>query len=405
MSFSNKKIEVIGLGYVGLPLACIIANQGFNVLGYDINENLVKSINDHTFQSEEPGLKTLLNEVQCKQFFAFTEPQKADIYIICVPTPLTECKKPDLSYVESAAKTIAKFIKPGDLIILESTIPIGTTESIKNSIFSINKNITNHDIYFSHCPERVLPGNALEEIIYNKRIIGGLTNSATDITAEFYSNFCEGEIIKTTDKTAELVKLSENTFRDINIAYANELSMICEENNIDVKEVIKYANMHPRVNIHNPGVGVGGHCIPVDPWFIVNQTKEYSNLIKKAREVNIMKEKWIANKIFKTFKAGKFNRIVLAGITYKKDVDDFRESPSLRIAELIHSELKQKIILFDPYISKLKVDNKKFLTCQKINLSDNDLVAIMVDHKEFSFLSALYKNNNSNQESFVMNFS
>ena len=292
-------ISVLGLGYVGLPTAVLLAKSGLKVNGVDTNKHLISTLKNSTFNYDEPGLNSLIKEVMSNESLAVTEvPLRSRFFIVCVPTPVDKDDNPDCSYVYSAIDSIIDLLEPESTIILESTIPLGTTSNVASYIQSQNSHI-NWPVQLAHCPERVLPGNALNEIIYNNRIIGGTSPETTDNVAKLYRRFTQGQIQKTTSTIAEFAKLAENTFRDINIAYANELSMIAAAANVDINEVIRLANMHPRVNIHKPGIGVGGHCIPIDPCFLASEFPELAKIIKTARQVNIQKESWIVDQILK----------------------------------------------------------------------------------------------------------
>jgi UDP-N-acetyl-D-mannosaminuronic acid dehydrogenase len=382
----NKTVCVIGLGYIGLPTAALLANKGFSVFGVDINEEVVSTINEGKIHIVEAGLGTFVKSaVSTGQLKAFNKIQLSDIYMICVPTPFhtnSGIPKPNIEYVLSAAKSIASFIKSGDIIILESTSPVGTTEKIKQILIDCGTNLK--DVHIAYCPERVLPGKIMREIVENDRIVGGLTSSSTKEVSNFYSFFVDGKIFETNAKTAEMCKLAENSFRDLNIAYANELSMICDNQGINVWDLIKLANKHPRVNILQPGTGVGGHCIAVDPWFIISLDNENTKLIRSAREVNNFKTKWVINKI-KTYADKHISKnsvkpnITCLGLTFKPDIDDLRESKALEVVEaLLEDGYKIKVV--EPNIKS----HKKFLM---LNLSDAieeaDIICILVNHREF----------------------
>lgn len=347
MQFST--ISLIGLGYIGLPTAAILASRMGNVVGVDVNKDVVESITNGNVKTLEPGLTELLAQVSGSALRAVTTPEAADAFIIAVPTPITEDHKPDISYVRSAALSLAPVLRAGNLIILESTSPVGTTEQMAQWLAEARPDLSfpqqagdGADIQVAYCPERILPGKMLEELIHNDRIVGGLTRTASDMAATLYRLFVEGEIHITSVRTAELCKLAENSFRDVNIAYANELSMICDKLDIDVQELISLANHHPRVNILQPGCGVGGHCIPVDPWFIVDSAPEEARLIRTAREVNDSKPDWMVNKIKQTItvylkehpeKQIKDVSIACYGISYKEGTNDLRNSPALKIVQ------------------------------------------------------------------------
>ncbi len=405
MNFKPKKICVVGLGYIGLPTAVVIAKTGIHTIGVDIDQRIVEAINSGNAHVSEPNLGNALNEALKKGFFkAFTVPTVADVFIIAVPTPLTaEEKKPDLSFVRSATKSICPHLKAGDLIILESTVPVGTTERMLSWISEERPDlqIPNNegllqDIFVAFCPERVLPGRIMDEIISNDRVIGGITRECAERARSLYRNFVSGEcVIASHSRVAELTKLSENSFRDVNIAFANELSMICGELKVDIWEVLKLANRHPRVNMLNPGPGVGGHCIAVDPWFIVSSVPKSSRLMKKAREVNDMKPYWVIRKVTETIVKLKTQlgdpkinpKIAIYGITFKADVEDLRESPSLMIAEHLGLKYPDQVVVVDPFVQH---QNKSFeyfdLMGYDQALSHAEIHLMLVDHSEFKCL-------------------
>lgn len=379
-------VNVIGLGYIGLPTAAILARSGHSVVGVDINQELIKTINQGQFSNLEPGLDDVLDEAVANGYLeASFSARSADVHIICVPTPL--CKDeinptPDLSYVFEAAKSLAPYLKIDDLLIIESTISVGTSEEVSSILEGIGIDI--NKIHIAHCPERVIPGNIMEELVHNDRIVGGLTDTATDRAVEFYKTFVTGNVIKTNSRTAELCKLSENSFRDINIAFANELSMICDRENIDVWELIELANRHPRVNILQPGVGVGGHCIAVDPWFIVAENEDDTEIIQAARHVNLAKTDWVVNKIHSLMESKNLAdttnfRIGCLGVTFKPDVDDIRESPALEVVKKLLAS-GNDVMVADPNVSE---DISFELFNLETVLRDADLLVILVKHKEF----------------------
>tara|TARA_B100000886_G_C20412528_1_gene487734 strand:+ start:30 stop:1238 length:1209 start_codon:yes stop_codon:yes gene_type:complete len=383
-----KKCCVIGLGYIGLPTAAIIANANHEVIGVDINEEIVNTINSGNVHFFEPGLKKLVKEmVSLKKLKSNTNPCEADVFIIAVPTPFKESKtnipEPNIDYVLSAAEKISPYLKDGDLIIIESTSPVGTTEKIKSTLKkSLRCDIEN--IHICYCPERVIPGNIIQELQNNNRIIGGIKAIDSQIARKFYKTFCKGEINLTDAKTAELIKLTENTFRDINIAFANELSIICDKFKVDVKELINLSNKHPRVNILQPGCGVGGHCIAIDPWFLASALPESSKLIQTARRVNNEKVLWVINKIKETFrylkkKNGRNPVIGCLGLTFKPNVDDIRESPAKKIVENLYSS-NHELLLCEP---NLKFFNDKKLETLDYVIDKSDFIVILVAHYEF----------------------
>jgi len=294
----DLKICVIGLGYIGLPTASLLGTKGFYVHGVDTSQEVVDTINAGGIHIVEPDLDILVKSaVQSGRLSAGLEPVEADVFIIAVPTPFKQGKQPDLSYVESATRMISPYIKPGNLVILESTSPVGTTDEVVARFLQDAGHDIKEEIYIAHCPERVLPGRILVELIENDRIVGGINKVSTKKAVEFYKSFVRGEVLETDSRTAEMSKLTENSFRDVNIAFANELSLICDQEGISVWDVILLANRHPRVNILNPGPGVGGHCIAVDPWFIVSRAPELARLIRTAREVNDFKPAWVIEKV------------------------------------------------------------------------------------------------------------
>ncbi|MDA7801164.1 UDP-N-acetyl-D-mannosamine dehydrogenase [Candidatus Pelagibacter sp.] len=382
----EKKVCVIGLGYIGLPTAALIANKGFSVSGVDVNDKIVSNINEGKINIIENDLAAFVKlAVLSGQLKAFNKVQLSDIYIICVPTPFykdNDTPKPNIDYVLSATKSIAPFIKSGDLIILESTSPVGTTEKIQQTLINCGKNL--EDVHLAYCPERVLPGKIMVELVENDRIVGGLTSISTKKVVDFYRLFVNGNILETDAKTAEMCKLAENSFRDINIAYANELSMICTKQDINVWNLIKLANKHPRVNILQPGTGVGGHCIAVDPWFIVSQDTENSKLIRTAREVNDYKTTWVIDKIKSNIdkcipKKGIKPKIACLGLAFKANIDDLRESKALEVVETLLAE-GYEICVVEPNIQS----HKNLLILNLLDaIEQADVICVLVKHHEF----------------------
>lgn len=373
-----QKITTLGLGYIGLPTASLLASKGYQVLGVDVRQDVIDIINAGEIHIVEPGLEQLVNSaVSSGNLKASLTPEPAGVFILAVPTPFKENHLPDLSYIESAAKSIAPLLIEGNLVILESTSPVGATEFVKKTIEAINP-IEN--IHYAHCPERVIPGKVLQEIVENDRIVGGLDKLSTEKTVAFYETFVEGKVLATDARTAELCKLTENSFRDTNIAFANELSMICDKLNIDVWELIKLANHHPRVNILQPGPGVGGHCIAVDPWFIVSSAPVQAKLIRTAREVNNQKPHWVISKV--KAQASKLKDPVIAcfGVSFKADIDDLRESPALDITKELMSSVIGKVVVCEPNVKAL--EGFELLSCEEA-LQVADIIVILVDHKEF----------------------
>lgn len=383
MKTINKKVCVLGLGYIGLPTAALLADNGYDVIGVDINKKIVDNINVGSTHIIEADLDELLkSSIFKKKLRATLVPEVSDIYVICVPTPfkyIENTPEPDIKFIFAAIDSILNLLKPNDIIILESTSPIGTTALIVERLR--NKKINLDSIYIAYCPERVLPGKTLKELISNDRVVGGINRKSTDKAAEFYNSFVTGKIKKTDSKTAEMCKLVENSFRDINLAFANEISIISENHGINVWNLIDLANCHPRVNILQPGSGVGGHCIAVDPWFIVSQNSNDAKLIRTAREVNDYKPQWAYEKIVELVKKleNKKVTIVCFGATFKPDIDDIRESPSLQIIEKL-SDNNFNIVVSDPNIKEYK--NLRIASIEEA-LRIGDIFVILVKHKEF----------------------
>lgn len=381
----KKKINVIGLGYIGLPTAALLSSKGYSVSGTDTNKHIVNTINKGKIHIKEIGLNKLVkNAVKKGKLKAFNVVKPSDIFIICVPTPFNQTKKipsPNLEYILQASRNIATVLKPGNYVILESTSPVGTTKKVLDILADNGAPV--EKIHIAYCPERVLPGKILNELIENDRIVGGLTSLATKKISNFYRTFIRGRVLKTDAQTAEMCKLVENSFRDVNIAFANELSVICDKEGINVRDVISLSNHHPRVNILEPSTGVGGHCIAVDPWFIVSRDPINSRLIRTAREVNNNKVKWVINKIkiSAAKKKGKITKIVCLGLTYKADNDDLRNSSALQVAEKLY-KLKFDVVCVEPNISK-----HPFLKILDFNsaIKDADIIAVLVKHKEFKY--------------------
>jgi UDP-N-acetyl-D-mannosaminuronic acid dehydrogenase len=388
---ASKRVCIIGLGYIGLPTAAIIAAANHEVLGIDKKADVVELINQGSVHINEPQLDELVKTVvKSGNLRASTEYEACDIYIICVPTPFLDVEgsdvpQPDLAYVLSATRSICPFLKQGDLIILESTSPVGTVDQIISTIQQERGSV--EGLHFAYCPERVLPGNIVVELRENDRIIGGSTDEATKLVAEFYRTFVKGNVLSTTARTAEMAKLVENSYRDVNIAFANEVSMLAEEFGVNVWELRELVNRHPRVKMLMPGSGVGGHCIAVDPWFLVAKAPSITNIIKTARKVNLAKTEWVIERI--TTKAAalreKLQRepvVACFGVTFKPNVEDMRESPALEIVEhLIHSGLTVKVV--DPHV---KEETTLDLVPMKDALANADFGCILVGHDEFTSL-------------------
>ena len=385
-----KKICVIGLGYIGLPTASLLGTKGFDVHGVDVSKHVVDTINQGKIHIVEPDLDILVKSaVQAGNLKAGMEPVEADVFVIAVPTPFKGDHEPDLSYVESATKMICPYVKPGNLVILESTSPVGTTDEVVGRILKEYGHDTEKDVYVAHCPERVLPGRILIELVENDRIVGGINQKSTDAAIDFYKSFVRGEVLATDSRTAEMAKLTENSFRDVNIAFANELSLICDKEGINVWELIQLANRHPRVKILNPGPGVGGHCIAVDPWFIVARNKDTAKLIHTARLVNDSKPLWVINKI--KMKAERFKNPVIGflGLAFKADIDDLRESPSVEIVRHIIKDKVGEVLISEP---NLESHNEfKLSSCDEV-VKKSDIIVILVDHKQYKKLKLLELN-------------
>ena len=383
----------MGLGYIGLPTAIIAAKNGVDVLGVDVNPKVVEMTNHGLMHIIEPGMDEMLSEVvQSGQLRAATRPEVSDAYFMVVPTPFKGNKEPDVSYVESATRMVLPLLKDGDLYVIESTSPVGTTEQMAQIIFSERPELEGK-IYIAYCPERVLPGNVIFELVHNDRVIGGLTPEATDKAIEFYSQFVQGTLHKTNSRTAEMCKLTENSSRDVQIAFANELSMICDKAGINVWELINLANKHPRVNILQPGCGVGGHCIAVDPYFITSTYPEEAKIIAQARSINNYKALWCAEKVKNAilkFEVDNKRKPVVAmmGLAFKPNIDDLRESPSRQIASQVVKEAAVKVLVVEPNIS----EHPDFeLTPYEKAYSEADIVVMLTAHNEFKTLP--YDNN------------
>lgn len=395
-----KHICVIGLGYIGLPTAATFAAHGVKVTGVDVNPHAVDLINQGKVHIVEPDLDALVRDVVAQQkLSAQLQPCEADAYIVAVPTPFKDNYEPDLKYIEAAAKALAPFLKTGNLVILESTSPVGATEQMAAWLSEARPDLSfpqqvgeQADILIAHCPERVLPGKVLQELISNDRIVGGMTPRCSQAAIDLYKVFVKGDCIETNARTAEMCKLTENSFRDVNIAFANELSIICDKLDINVWELIQLANRHPRVNILQPGPGVGGHCIAVDPWFIVSKTPEQARLIRTAREVNDSKPEWVIDQV--KIKIAEFLQanpektikdvtVACYGLAFKPDIDDLRESPALNITKKL-AEQGLNILAVEPNIDKLPEGMPT--NVQLIQLEEKeraDIHLILVDHKEF----------------------
>ena len=375
------KVCVIGLGYIGLPTAAMFANAGHEVLGVDKKPQIVDALNRGEIIIEENGLAEFIKAVVDKGHLrAALDPETSDAYIISVPTPITEDKKADMRFVESATRSVVPLLKKGDLVILESTSPVGTVDSLMMPILEESGLKAGVDFGLGHSPERVIPGKILYELVHNSRIAGGIDKESARRIADLYKSFVEGEIYQTDARTAEMCKLSENTFRDVNIAFANELAKICEEQGINVWELIEICNKHPRVNIHQPGPGVGGHCIAVDPWFIVEKEPGLAQIIRKSRETNDSMPGYVAKRAEDILAGIADPKVCILGATYKPDVDDMRESPTLQLLESQERHLATGLKVYDPYITTDVVSNQYHDLDEFLNAID--FVVIMVKHNE-----------------------
>ena len=397
-------ISVIGLGYIGLPTAAAFAQHGVKVIGVDVNQHAVDTINQGKIHIVEPELDIAVHQcVNNGSLKATLVPEAAEAFLIAVPTPFKgEDYEPDLGYIEAASKAIAPVLQKGNLVILESTSPVGATEQMAEWLAAARPDLTfpqqageSSDIRIAHCPERVLPGQVMRELIENDRIIGGMTDKCSKQAVALYKTFVQGDCIVTNARTAEMCKLTENSFRDVNIAFANELSIICDQLDINVWELIALANRHPRVNILQPGCGVGGHCIAVDPWFIVNKTPDLAKLIHTARLVNDGKPEWVIGKVNEAViqvlqknptKTVADVKIACLGLAFKPDIDDLRESPALKITEKLAEKYPNQILAVEPNVDELptKLADKGIKLVQLGDvLNQADVVVILVDHKEF----------------------
>ena len=390
---NGTRVAVIGQGYIGLPTAVILARAGYSVLGVDIREHIVEGINSGRSHIHEPHLDSLLAEVVGEgRLRASMTVEPAEIYIICVPTPFDSNKSPDLSYVQRAAESLRPFVRPGNIIILESTSPPGTTERLVIPAAIPASLVVGENVFVAYCPERVLPGKILRECVENDRVVGGVTSNCRLKVAEFYRTFVNGTVHISSARTAEMAKLTENAFRDVNIAFANELSLIADEVGVDPFEVIRLANCHPRVNVLKPGPGVGGHCISVDPWFLVHAAPSTATLVRTAREVNDAKPIHVVRTIVRD--AEKFSSehgrepcIACLGLSYKADVDDFRESPSVRVVEQLIATAVGKVVAVDPYCNESPIRGLPLVTVETA-LQTADILVLLTDHAIFHGVAA-----------------
>ena len=390
----------IGLGYIGLPTAIIAANKGIDIVGVDINHTIVRQTNDGKSHIVEAGLQELLqNAVNSRKLTARESPVKADAFFLFVPTPINTQKMPDISFVEAATQSVIPLLEPGNLFVIESTVPVGTTEKMAELIFRERPELCDK-LFIAYCPERMIPGNAVYELTHNDRIIGGIDEASAEKAARFYSEFVEGKLHTTNTRTAEICKLVENSFRDVQIAFANELSIICQRAGIDVNTLIELANLHPRVNILTPGCGVGGHCIAVDPYFLISKFPEETTLIQHARKVNTYKTQWCITEIKKSINDFelKFKRrpkVAMMGLAFKPDIDDLRESPAIDIvSEIMKLSNNTEILISEPNLSQHQFFN---LTDYNESFRAADIVVFLVAHTPF-------KNFPQNTDKVILDF-
>jgi UDP-N-acetyl-D-mannosaminuronic acid dehydrogenase len=377
---------VLGLGYVGLPTAAVLATVGRRVAGVDLRRDVLDTINAGKIHIVEPELDALVRAaVMAGTLRAVPEPVPAQTYLLCVPTPITDDHLPDLRHVESAAHAIVPVLRPGCLVVLESTVPPGTLRELVAPIVARSGLVPGRDIFLAHAPERVLPGNVLREVVENERIVGGLTDACTARCADFYENFARGTVHRSSAEVAELTKLAENAFRDVNVAFANELANVCARLGLDVWEVIRLANRHPRVNILRPGPGVGGHCIAVDPWFIAASAPHDTPLIQAARRVNDERPARVLEMVRSLAARLRRPKIACLGLSYKPDIDDLRESPALHVARSLAADGDSELVLVEPHLQRSPIDGVPLVSLDEA-LRSADIVVILVAHRQFRHL-------------------
>ena len=392
-----ETVSVLGLGYIGLPTAAVIASRGMQVIGVDVNENIVKTVASGSIHIAEPDLDGLVQKVVSSGTLKVTiKPEAADIFMIAVPTPIKEDKRPDLSSVMAAVSSIIGLLRPGNLVIVESTCPIGTTEQIAKQIIEKRPDLAvgfadnpKNGISVAYCPERVLPGRILTELVNNDRCIGGVTPSCARRAQRFYKMFVRGACVATTARAAEMVKLTENAFRDTNIAFANELSLICDRFGINVWEVIDLANRHPRVNVLRPGPGVGGHCIAIDPWFVIDSAPDLARLMKISREVNDSKVMATVERAVALIEEHPYAKVACCGLAFKANVDDLRESPALEVAHHLVSRYGSRVKIVEPNVRSLPLELSKH-GAELIELDEAikvcEVAVVLVDHDQFKLV-------------------
>lgn len=389
----ERTVSVVGLGYIGLPTAAVLASRGVNVVGVDVNPEVVETINRGQIHIVEPDLDIAVHSaVTTGRLRAFSEPQPADAFLIAVPTPFTADRQPDLGHIEAASRAVAKVLRPGNIVILESTSSVGATQQMCRWLAEERPDLSfpdergeRSDIRVAHCPERVLPGQVLRELVDNDRVIGGMTDRCAEAAASVYRVFVKAELVRTDVRTAEMCKLTENAFRDVNIAFANELSLLCDRSGIDVWELIRLANRHPRVNILQPGPGVGGHCIAVDPWFIISQAPELARLMRTARDVNDYKPNYVVEQVERRLQGRQNPVIACLGLAFKPDVDDLRESPALKIAERLARQGEVQVLAVEPHIDCLPESLQRCGNVRLVSLAEAmaqaDLALGLVRHR------------------------
>lgn len=390
-------VSVIGMGYIGLPTCAMFASRGVNVVGVDVNPSVVEKVNRGEIHIVEPDLDGLIHKVVANGFLrAFTTPQPADAFIIAVPTPFVGDHKPDVSYVMAAARAVAPVLKKGDVVVLESTSPVGTTRRMTEEMAKVRPDLTfpieageDADIMVAYSPERVLPGKVLSELINNHRSIGGLSKASSIRTVDLYSKIIAGDLYITSAESAELVKLTENAFRDVNIGFANELAAVCQELSLNVWEVIELANKHPRVNILQPGPGVGGHCIAVDPYFIIDAVPEHTTLMSAARKINNARPHTVVDDIVALLEPGKTQTVACLGLSFKANIDDVRESPAVEVVKALAEVPNIKLIAAEPHISALpeELHGKGIIFTDALSAIDRaDIVVLLVDHRQLGLI-------------------
>jgi len=399
MNETFETVGMIGLGYIGLPTAALLASRGMQVIGVDVDQNAVDTINRGQVHIVEPDLDIVVRSVVTTgNLRATTAPEPADAFLVAVPTPFRDDRSPDLSYIESAARALAPVLKKGDLVVLESTSPVGTTEKLAAWFAEERADLSfpqqageQADVQVAYCPERVLPGQVLQELVNNDRVIGGMTSRCAARAAALYQVFVKGECLVTSSRTAELCKLTENAYRDVNIAFANEMSLVCDPLKVNVWELIELANRHPRVNILKPGPGVGGHCIAIDPWFIVDSAPELARLIRTAREVNDSKPEHVIRRIMQLADRFKSPTIACFGLAFKANIDDLRESPALDIVVQLAERQAGKLLVVEPNITKLPAALETAANVELVSLDEAlgnaDIIVGLVDHSEFLKIS------------------